>query len=309
LAEAPRFARFFLTFLPSGLCGCGGVDRKCLTTFWNSGSFVGSVFIVMVALPADPLYSAKLRIKRAAEHLDNLIADFDRFFAENPGGYITEPDPNGTHEIHKIKFTKRFPIEWRILATEIIEHLRASLDHATFAAFFLATGRLDSNYAAFPFGKTPSDLDNSVRGRSKDLRPEIQTLLRGFNAYKGGNDLLYTLNDLANDCKHGLIAFIGGAVADYEINADLTMSGIGNDPVEIADPVIWDGEKNEIVYARVRKGTNFDHHGKLRVYVALSEMGTSANVSASTLLDDIGREVARVVDEIEGECRRISILR
>jgi hypothetical protein len=44
----------------------------------------------MVALPADPLYSAKLRIRRADELLDQLAADVDRFFGENPAQYISE---------------------------------------------------------------------------------------------------------------------------------------------------------------------------------------------------------------------------
>jgi hypothetical protein len=258
----------------------------------------------MVALPTDPLYSAKLRIERAAEHLDNLVAEIDRFFSENPGRYVSEPDSDGVHEIHKLKFPTRFPIRWRVIATEIIEHLRASLDHTTFATFFLDTGRLDSNYAAFPFGKTPTDLDNSVRGRSKDLRPEIQTLLRSFNAYKGGNDLLYTLNDLGNDRKHGLVAFIGGATAGGEIRGTGMSGG-----VEFADPPIWDGEKNEIAYARVKLGTKFEHQGKLRVYVSMPNTEHLPGIGATGVLDKIGLEVARIIDEIEAESRRIGILK
>jgi hypothetical protein len=262
----------------------------------------------MVALPVDPFYSAKLRLIRAKDHLDYLIGEFDRFFQENPGGYVAEPDPDdGTHIIHKVKFTKRFPVEWRAIATEIIEHMRASLDHATFAAFFHATGRMDSNHAAFPFGKTATDLNNSVRGRSKDLRPEIQTLLRGFNAYKGGNDLLYTLNDLANNCKHGLVAFIVGAIAAIEVMPTMPFGLVG---VQLAEPPVWDSEKNEIAYARVKLGTNFEHQGKVRVYVAIPNTEHLARGPAATaVLEDIGGEVCSVVAKIEAECRSIGILK
>jgi hypothetical protein len=257
----------------------------------------------MVAIPTDPFYSAKSRIKRADEQLDNLTAEIDRFFTENPGGYVSEPDPDGTHEIHKIKFTKRFPLIWRILATEIIEHLRASLDHATFASFFLSTGKLDSNFVAFPFGKTAPDLDNGIRGRSKDLRPEIQTLLRSFDTYKGGNDVLCTLNDLCNDCKHGLIAFIVGATAGFEITGT-AFTG----PIEFADPLIWDADKNEIVYARVLKGSNFEHKGKLRVYVSIPDVEVMPGAPATAILDRMGSEVDRIVRAIEAECKRLGLL-
>jgi hypothetical protein len=85
----------------------------------------------MTSLGPDAFYSAKLRLKRAHEHLVNLKAQIEGFFSEKPYARITEPDPNGTHEIYKIRLTKSFPTEWRILATEIIEHTRSSLDHAS----------------------------------------------------------------------------------------------------------------------------------------------------------------------------------
>jgi hypothetical protein len=261
----------------------------------------------MVFLPTDPLYSAKLSIKRACEHLDDLVARIDQFFRKNPGQYVSEPDPDGIHEVHKIKFSERFPIEWCVIATEIIEHLRASLDHATFASFFLATGKMESNFTAFPFGKTAGDLDKSVRGRSKHLLPEIQTLLRSFNGYKGGNDLLYTLNDLANDCKHGLVTFIAGAIAGGQVSGTAAKWAEGG--VQFADPPIWDVEKNEIAYARVRLGANFEHQGKMQVYVSVPHAEHLPGIGATGILDKIGAEVARVVEEIEAKCRELGILK
>jgi hypothetical protein len=207
------------------------------------------------------------------------------------------------HIVYKIKFGERFPIHWRVIATEIVEHLRASLDHATYATFFLATGRKESNSAAFPFGNTAADLDKSVKGRCKDLRPEIQTLVRGLNAYQGGNDLLYTLNNLANTSKHGLVGFIVGGVANYELRAK-SVAG-----VEIAEPFVWDAEKNEIAYARVKGGMSFEHKGNIGVFVAMPDVQhLPGNSSAITVLDSIRAEVDRVVNAIEAESRRIGIL-
>jgi hypothetical protein len=217
--------------------------------------------------------------------------------------YIAEPDADKAYEIHKLVLSDRFPIKWRVLATEVVEHLRAALDHAAFATFFLSTRRFDTNHAAFPFGKSASDLDNGVKGRNKDCPAEIQALLRSFNAYEGGNDLLYTLNELANDSKHGLITFIGGAIEGGELTIRNLSGG-----VDFNHPVTWDGEKNEIVYARVKAGTKFEHHGKLRVYPIIPGTEHLPGIGATGVLDKIGAEVARVVQEIENECRRIGIL-
>jgi hypothetical protein len=71
----------------------------------------------------DPFYSARLRMERAREHLETLGSQISSFFSEKPYTHTVEADPNGTHEIHKIRVTKPFPFRWRILATEIIEHL------------------------------------------------------------------------------------------------------------------------------------------------------------------------------------------
>jgi hypothetical protein len=203
--------------------------------------------------------------------------------------YIAEPDADKAYEIHKLVLSDRFPIKWRVLATEVVEHLRAALDHAAFATFFLSTRRFDTNHG--------------VKGRSKDCPAEIQALLRSFNAYEGGNDLLYTLNELANGSKHGLITFIGGALA----GGQLTMKG-PKGGFDFDHPVTWDGEKNEIVYARVKAGTKFEHQKKLQVYPLIPGTEHLPGITSTGVLSKIREEVARVVDQIENESRRIGIL-
>jgi hypothetical protein len=38
--------------------------------------------------PVDPFFSAKLRFRRANEHLQQFITEDRAFFADNPGGYV-----------------------------------------------------------------------------------------------------------------------------------------------------------------------------------------------------------------------------
>jgi hypothetical protein len=249
-------------------------------------------------------YSAHRRIERAEEHLKDLESKIDEFFGEKPHTHAVERDPNGTHEIHKICFTKRFPYRWRILATETIEHLRASLDHATFAAHLAAGGDPNARYVAFPFGKSATDLDNSIRGRSKDLMPEIQTFLRTLNCYEGGNDALYILNELSNLSKHALITFIAGAAIDLEIHATRRP-----DFVELFDPFIWDRAKNEIKYARVPIGADFQHNATFNLFVALQYKEVSSAVSATAALHVLSDETWEAVRGLEAECRRLGLIR
>jgi len=245
-------------------------------------------------------YSAQMRLLRAEEHLNDLESQIDQFFTEKPYAVVCEPDPDGIHEIHKLKFTQRFPFRWRILATEIIEHVRASLDHATFAAHLAAKGDPNSRYAAFPFGKSASDLDKSIRGRSKDLPAEIQTLLRSFNCHEGGNRPLYALNELCNLSKHTLITFMVGVAFDFEIRG----TAAGWPPGDVAFPkeLSWNRSKNEIEYARTKRGVQFEHQAKVNVFVALQEKEVTHTISAVAILNAMLEEARGVIMRLEYEC-------
>ena len=166
----------------------------------------------MSAPKLDPFLSAQLRIGRAEEHINTLNAETAQFWAKKPYAHAIDTDPDGRYKVHKIKFAERFPDHWRVLATEVIEHLRASLDHATWATAYLRTRNPEIEQAGFPFAKTAAALDNSIKRRSKNLPADIQTLLRGFQPYDGGNEVLYALNDLCNVSKHALIALTVVAV-------------------------------------------------------------------------------------------------
>jgi hypothetical protein len=256
-------------------------------------------------LNATPLYSAHVRIERAKEHLKDLESQIAQFFAEKPYASVMENDPDGKHEIYELQFTKRFPFRWRILATEIIEHARASLDHATFGAHLAARGDPDSRYVAFPIGNTVADLDNSIRGRSKDLTPEIQAFLRTLECYQGGNGAgIYTLNDLCNLSKHALIAFIVGQAINIEIR------GTGwTGPVQFIEQFVWERSKNEIKYARVPRGTQFQHHVTLSVFVAIEHKKGRSPISATEVLKILIEDAGEAVIAIERECRRLGYIK
>jgi hypothetical protein len=208
----------------------------------------------MTPLGPDAFYSAKLRLTRAQEHLDELTAQIDRFFGEKPYTRVCELDPNDTHKIYKIRLTKPFPFRWRILATEIIEHARASIDHATWASAFLHTKNPNLEFGTFAFGKDAAKLADRIKGLSKDCPPEVQSLLNTFNAYPGGNDLLYVLNDICNLSKHALVTFLAGAFVSGEIRGKAF-----NGPVDFFEPIILDIVKNEIPYMRVLKDADPEH--------------------------------------------------
>ena len=69
---------------------------------------------------------------------------------------------------------------------------------------------------------------------------------------------------------------------------------------------IWDGEKNEIKYARTKRGIDFEHQGKIQVYVALKDIEGVIPAPAPAVLDATLIECKRIVAAIEAEGNRIN---
>jgi hypothetical protein len=252
----------------------------------------------------DPFYSARIRIARAQEHIQDLETHIGRFFGEKPYTRIVEADPNGTHEIHKIRLTKRFPFRWRLLATEVIEHARASLDHATWATAYLRTKNPNFRFGLFPFASDAAHLAAKIKGISKDCPPEIQALLAMFKPYKGGNDLLFVLNDLCNLSKHALITFMASAWASGEIRSIPFVGG----GIQFYDPMLLDPAKYEISYARVLKGAYFDHEVDLTLHPTIDYRENTIAEPAIMVLNAMIHEADRIVSAIEEETRKIGLL-
>jgi hypothetical protein len=65
--------------------------------------------------------------------------------------------------------------------------------------------------AYFPFAKD-AGLENAIKGRSKDVPQEIYPLLRSFEPYQGGNEILGGLNMRCNADKHKMLTPVGTGI-------------------------------------------------------------------------------------------------
>lgn len=260
----------------------------------------------MTILDADSVfYSAKCRLARAEEHFNDLKARISEFSGEKPYTRVCEPDPNGTHEIYKLRLTKRFPFRWRILATEIIEHARASLDHATWATAYARTRNPNLEFGYFPFAPDRIHFENRLKGISKDCPPQIQALLRSFEPYPGGKGhALWVLNDLCNLSKHALLTFIAKA------RAAGTLSGTAfRGPIQFLEPLILDPAKNEIPYMRVLKGTATDHNFEAAIYPLIEYRELTSEESATNVLGAFLDAAGLAVRDIEAEAKSIGLVK
>ncbi|MEW6658838.1 MAG: hypothetical protein AB1424_09265 [Thermodesulfobacteriota bacterium] len=253
----------------------------------------------------DPFESSKLRLARANEHI--LIFEKRRksFLKAKEWTDIVERDPDGINDLHKIKFTKPFPDEFTLIATEALEHLRASLDQAAYAVA-VASGTANPKSAYFPFAQDAAGLQTVIKGRCKNIPSDIVTLFCSFQPYKGGNDLLYALNSVCIANKHRELAKIG-IIPGLTINNIQANSIYG--PIRATVPQLtWDRRKNEIIYLIVPSNPKPLVHCNIVITLNIAFDEIIGGKPALAVLRDMASEVQNILEAVEGGARTLGIV-
>lgn len=259
-----------------------------------------------MAKRTDPFYSATTRLKRAKAHILRLDKRTKRFLQTVPATNVIELDTGGVTQLHKVRLGKPFPKSCDVAATEAIQALRDTLDYIG-AATAIAAGYPNPTCAKFPFGDTATDVDNDMRRGGKQLLPDIQALFRGFKPYQGGNDTLWSLNKLRNPATHRVLTPMVPTAVKVHFPTGAVLSG-ALAPGAVIWCSEWDGTKNEITFARVRQGVQFNHNAKLGVFISFNEPQAVRGRSAVAILNEIAAEVSRVLKDTQTECRRLRLI-
>lgn len=247
----------------------------------------------------DPFASPKRRIARAKKHIDDFDARMKAFFETDPYAHVTEADPNGAENLHKVKLTKPIPGELGDIAAETIEGLRSSLDQAVYATA-VANGRANPTSAYFPIADSVDDLANVIKGRCKHVPPDIITLLRAFNPHKGGNDVIWALNKLCNINKHRLL--VGFATTSNAVHIAYAQG-----PISIFAPQ-WDSRKNEIIFARTPRDAQPNYNINVETNITFGEVDILRGAPAGAVIREMASEIESVVLAIEAETRRLGLI-
>jgi len=199
----------------------------------------------------DPFDSPKRRLLRAKQHIRDLDLRISKFFKKQPHKGVVERDASGLNEIHKVRLTKSIPSQFADRAAEVVEALRSALDQTGYAVAVLA-GAIEPKSAYFPIAEKAADLENVIKGRCKDLPPDIISLFRSFNPHKGGNDTIWALNRACTVAKHRTLIRVGMSVLKIETRGISFLEG-GSLPIPK-----WDSEKNEVIFGIVGPEESFN---------------------------------------------------
>lgn len=249
----------------------------------------------------DHFESSRRKIARAKQHLIDLQREIGKFAQKEPYKRVVEPDSqHPDHQVHKIKLTEPLPVIIGDIAADMVQNLRNALDNAGYSVA-AAGGRVNPKFAAFPFAGSIAQMANAL-GRSKDIPQEIQSLFVGFQPYRGGNDILWALNEMCVADKHKMLIPIGTGI----VRAKAALRGTGF--FQMPDPHFWDRDKNEMVILILGPGAVFDYDFDFRFYIAFNDIPVVDGQPVLTVLDALGAEVESILIAIEAESRRLGII-
>lgn len=249
---------------------------------------------------SNALDSPRGTIEHAKEHIAELESLVRVFLESHPYKIIREMyrgDPGHGHFC--LRFSKPLPRRLRCIAGDAANNLRAALDQLGYAAA-RADGK-NGDDAHFPFG------DDSVskryadgKGRSIDIPKPIFDLMRTFKPYKGGNETLWRLNELANTMKHEVLLEATILATSLEIESPGARLSVGT----------RNSTDDKIILAYIYPGNDYTNHKfKVAPTIRFSDIGDATfNVSAVAFLHECSRVVEGILVRVEREARRIGII-
>jgi hypothetical protein len=175
----------------------------------------------MAAVP-DPLESAKLRLERAEQQIRDLNESTGAFFRSRPYYTVEDRDTKPGRILHWVKLFELPPKRWMVDVTEITGHLRSPLDYSINAvASTIGTDLSKFRRLAFPFAPDQQKLEDEIKSRKiQRVSPDLADIIRAskpFHPDKGGNSLLFGLNELTKSEKHRDLSVINMAAHQWAL--------------------------------------------------------------------------------------------
>jgi hypothetical protein len=256
----------------------------------------------------DLFHSPRLTLARAQHHIRDFNQIVQEFVNSKPCVYFVDKQTQPGQDLHKVQFTSDPPDMLPCVLFDATNNLRAVLDQAGYASAVSANSP-SLKAVKFPFGPTLQDWRNNVTGDCKDLPLEIRAIFEAAKSYKGGNNTLWAVNEVANAKKHQALRPVVVSTPSAFFKAQSIGPG-GLD--EVTSPggfgIGWKPEKREITLWSAPAATRTDLDLNLTFSIVIDGVDVIAGQQAAIFLNSAYDEVGRVLLETEAECRRLGLL-
>ena len=235
----------------------------------------------------------RIKLQQAHKHLSTLNDQQRTYFLSEPFEMVFEQMRDGKHAI-KIKLCMDVPDDVFGTAADIIGNIRSSLDLAVSACARM-DGATDLSGIYFPFADDEIKWASKVKPRNRKYSDKVADKLSTFRPWKGGDNLLYSINDLANADKHRVITPIALGVSDKVIRGYQAHS----DFVSILNPR-WDPVKKEMTLMIVGSFTRLASidEAEIKAYFGFGDIAELKGVPAIGYLQETRKVAQTIINEL-----------
>lgn len=247
----------------------------------------------------DPMESPRFHLARAREKYEEIWAHVRRHIDSGPFTMVTEELPTNGMRRTVLRRTKRTPLAVGATVNEAFEHLRKSLDQIGYAV--AKASKTDGKYSAFPFGNSETEVIGRFSGQSRQLPPSIQDIVLSFQPYRGGDELFWATNEIANHSKHRVTMAYPSVVSGASMqNLQLTGSG------SLLGP--WEESSGEMLIAEVAHDSTWSM-GEISfgIQLVFGELPVVQGMPIEPVFNHAEGKVAQVLDAIEQKARELGL--
>lgn len=157
------------------------------------------------------LEGARIKLARAARHLDELREATHRYLESRPFHVVR----NGT--VYSVKIVQTVPPEWGAIVGDVVHNLRSALDLLAWQ-LVEAGGGTPSRDTCFPVSQAPNTSESSLQRALAGASPSAFRFIRRLKPYPGGNETLVRLHAVDIVDKHHVILVVGAAHKNVVLN-------------------------------------------------------------------------------------------
>jgi len=169
-----------------------------------------------------PLESAREKIARAHESINNLDAEIAQFLKDTEPTVLIGDDQKTGEKTIGVEGRIVPPLRFAVIAGEIIHHLRSSLDHLLYD-LIIANANLPTTKTEFPIFVTHNDYVARQAPKVQGVAPAAKALIESLQPFQKGhpaalNHPLWIVHQLDITDKHRLLVVVAGGYSVFPAN-------------------------------------------------------------------------------------------
>lgn len=243
----------------------------------------------------------RAEIEHGERRIFELQSEIEGFLGADPYTRVVERSDDGTTDIHKLVLTKPMPASIPRIAADAAISLRAALDQCGYVLARASGVTANRPKSSFPFARSADELDRCRNAGSKHGPAKIFDIMVSYKPYKGGNDVLWAMNELGNAKKHRIVIPCANATAGMRVHR----ATFGK--AHIKWPPKWDSEKNEMVLVESVVGGKADYEFELATYVAIAGIDELDGAPVFDTLLNMRSLVLEIVDSVEATANSMGL--